>query len=69
MLDDKIVNGYLDNPTNRRPGAIATYSCRKDLPGEHVFDGPRTKTCTKDGDGKRATWQPSDDPKCKFKLY
>ena len=64
MLEDKILNGYLDNPTNRRPGAIATYSCNNG-PGEYVLDGPKTRRCIIDGEGKKATWS-GDKPKCKI---
>ena len=64
-MPDTIGNVNVNRPTNRRPGAIATYSC-KDVPGEHVLDGPETKTCTEDADGKRATWLPSGDPKCNY---
>ena len=67
MLEDKIVNGYLDNPTNRRPGAEATYSCNTG-PGEYVLEGS-PRTCTEVAGGSRAMWLPGDEPKCKSLIF
>ena len=68
-MPDTIVNGYyVSRPTNRRPGAKAIVSCNGG-PGEYVIDGSATRTCTEDADGKRATWLPGDEPKCKSLIF